>query len=136
MVDSAGGPEPSNWELMRGIESIQETLRSVVTQQVFAAWQEGNERRHIQHETKLTEWIGESRAAHTELGGEVRRVERESVLAVSIAKTEAGKSVRALEERLEAQEKSQREARQRTWLTVAGMVLTLALTVGGWVVRV
>lgn len=134
MVDSAGGPEPSNWELMRGIESIQKALKDVVTQQVFAAWQEGNERRHIQHETKLTEWIGESRAAHTELGAEVRRVERESVIAVSLAKTEASKAVRALEDQLEGQEKAQREGRQRTWLAIAGMVLSLAIAVAGWVV--
>jgi N-glycosylase/DNA lyase len=126
--------EPSNWELMRGIESIQETLRNVVTQQVFAAWQEGNERRHIQHENKLTEWIAESRGAHTEIGGEVKRLERESVIAVSLAKKEAKDAVEKLEERLEAQEKAQRESRQRFILAISGMVLTLAIAIASWVV--
>lgn len=129
MADS-DAREPSNWELMRGIESIQETLRNVVTQQVFAAWQEGNERRHIQHETKLTEWIGESRAAHTELGGEVKRVEREQVIAVSLAKKEARDAIDALEEKFEAQEKAQRESRQRTWLAIALALLSTVTAVG------
>jgi hypothetical protein len=123
MPDSPGGQEPSNWELMRGIENIQKALKDVVTQQVFAAWQEGNERRHIQHETKLTEWIGESRAAHSDLGGEVRRVERESVIAVSIAKKEARDALDALADQLAAQEKAQREGRQRTYLALAVAVL-------------
>jgi hypothetical protein len=126
----ANGPEPSNWELMRGIENIQKALKDVVTQQVFAAWQEGNERRHIQHETKLTEWIGESRGAHSELGGEVRRVERESVIAVSLAKKEARDAVDALADQLDKQEKAQRESRQRTWLAIAIAVLGAVTSIG------
>lgn len=115
--------EPSNWELMRGIESIQETLRNVVTQQVFAAWQEGNERRHIQHENKLTEWIAESRGAHTELGGEVRRVEREADSKIDAVKDDAEKRIKELAATLATQAKDQRDGRQRTYLALAVAVL-------------
>lgn len=99
------GREPSNWELMRVLERIQKSLESVVTQQVFTAWQEGNERRHTQNERALAEWVTESKGAHVELAAEI-------------------KAERVAREAIEAEQRRTRS--QRTF--------TVAMTISGWIV--
>lgn len=113
---------------------VEKTLETMVTRSTFEAEQERTREEFRDVRQDHTEWTIESRGAHTELGAELRRVERENVLAVSLAKKEAKESVEALEKQLAAQEKAQRESRQRTWLALAGMVLTLAIAVASWVV--
>lgn len=105
MVTGDGGREPTNWELMRVLERIQKSLETVVTQQVFTAWQEGNERRHAQNEKALAEWVAESKGAHVELSAEI-------------------KAERVAREAIEAEQRRTRSQR----------AFTVAVTASGWIV--
>lgn len=66
---------------MRVLERIQKTQEQFVTQAVFVVHQEGNERRHTQHEQALSAWVTESKGAHVELAAEIKaeRVAREAI---------------------------------------------------------
>lgn len=113
---------------------VEKALETMVTRSTFEAEQERTREEFRDVRQDHTEWTAESRAAHTEISAEVRRVEREQVIAVSLAKKEAQDAVAALADQMDKQEKAQRESKQRFLLAIAGMVLSLAIAIAGWVV--
>lgn len=113
---------------------VEKALESMVTRSTFEAEQERTREEFRDVRQDHTEWTAESRAAHAEMNAEIRRVEREQVIAISLAKKEAKDAVDALASQLDKQAKEQIESRRRNLLAIAGMVLSLAIAIAGWVV--
>lgn len=74
----AADQEPTAWELMRILQTVQDTLGRMegrmLTQDAFRTYQEANERRFTQVETAQTNWTVESRGAHVALDGKIDRL--------------------------------------------------------------
>lgn len=74
----AADQEPTAWELMRLLKSVQETLGRMegrmVTQDSLRSYQESNERRFVTIEKHQSDWTVESRGAHVTLDGKIDRV--------------------------------------------------------------
>lgn len=100
--------EPTLWELMRAIQRLEGKLDSVLTVEVFRAYQEGTDRRFQQQETDLTEWKAESRGAHVSLDAKIEAVKVTAATA----------------------EQRQRATTQKVWLALLTSALTFLTGVG------
>lgn len=114
--------EPTLWELMRLLQSIDKRLDGFVTQQVFRAEQEANRRAQESIAKDLSDWKAESRGEHARLDGRMNTVEKD-----------LEGQIKAEREAREQIERSSRESRSRTWLSIAlaaaGAVVSISIAI-------
>jgi len=114
--------EPTLWELMRLLQSIDKRLDGFVTQPVFQAEQEANRRIQEALSKDLSDWKAESRGEHARLDGRMNTMEKD-----------LESQIKAERDRSDALERGARESRSKTWLSIAlaaaGAVVSIGIAI-------
>lgn len=112
--------EPTLWELMRGVERIENKLNGVLTKPEFEAHQQALAQRFMEIDRRHTDWTVESRGAHVALDAEIEAVK------VSVA-THAT-SIRDRQDELQERLRTDRQKWQLTGVTAAlGLVASIVM---------
>jgi len=114
--------EPTLWELMRLLQSIDKRLDGFVTQPVFQAEQEANRRIQEALSKDLSDWKAESRGEHARLDGRLNTMEKD-----------LESQIKAERDRSDTLERNARESRSKTWLAIAlaaaGAVVSIGIAI-------